>query len=226
MIILTGASGGIGKEMLWDLSELDDVIGIYNSSKPSCEINGRVSLQKVNLNVQDEVDYFIEMNKTVLSNITIVHGAGLSEDGLAINYSKDMWENVLQVNLTANFMLTKALLPLMVKQKWGRVIHFSSIRVAPGTVSYSTTKYALLGMSRVLAKEYGKFNVTSNSLILGAFNTGMFQGLKSKVKKEMVGQIPSKKIGDVKNIVSAIGFIVESSFVNGAEITIDGGASV
>jgi len=77
-----------------------------------------------------------------------------------------------------------------------------------------------------LAKEYAKFNITSNSLILGAFNTGMFQGLKDKVKKEMINQIPSKKLGDVQDIVSAIKFIMDSPFVNGSAITIDGGATV
>jgi NAD(P)-dependent dehydrogenase (short-subunit alcohol dehydrogenase family) len=114
----------------------------------------------------------------------------------------------------------------MVKQKWGRVIHFSSIRVASGAISYTTTKHGLLGMSKVLAKEYAKFNITSNSLILGAFNTGMFQNLNKKVKKEMIDQIPSKEIGEVENIVSAIKFIVDSPFVNGASIRIDGGASI
>ena len=114
----------------------------------------------------------------------------------------------------------------MVKQKWGRIIHLSSIRVASGTLSYSTTKHGLLGMSKVLAKEYAKFNITSNCLILGAFNTGMFKGLKEKVKKEMINQIPSRKLGDIESIANAIKFIVNSPFVNGASIQIDGGASV
>ena len=226
MIILTGASGGIGKEMLRDLSEMDDVIGIYNNSLPKLDVSEGISFQKINLSNEDEINVFIEKNKAILNNITVIHGAGISENSLAINHKKDKWENVIEVNLTANFLLTKALIPLMIKQKWGRVIHFSSIRVSSGTLSYSTTKHGLLGMSKVLAKEYAKFNITSNSLILGAFNTGMFQSLKEKVKKEMINQIPSRKLGNVKDIVSAIKFIVDSPFVNGASIRIDGGASV
>ena len=226
MIILTGASGGIGEEMLRDLSELDDVIGIYNNSLPKLYVNEGVSFQKLNLSNEDEINQFVEENKVILNNITVIHGAGLSENSLTINHKKDKWENVIDVNLTANFLLTKALIPLMIKQKWGRIIHFSSIRVASGTISYSTTKHGLLGMSKVLAKEYAKFNITSNSLILGAFNTGMFQNLNDKVKKDMISQIPSKKLGDVKNIVNAIKFIVDAPFVNGASIKIDGGATV
>tara|TARA_B100001013_G_C24622143_1_gene447639 strand:- start:1265 stop:1945 length:681 start_codon:yes stop_codon:yes gene_type:complete len=226
MIILTGASGGIGKEMLRGLSELDDVIGIYNSSIPKIDISDGISLQKLNLRNEDEINLFIEKNRAVLKNISVIHAAGTSQDSLAINHKLDEWENVIDVNLTANFLLTKALIPMMIKQKWGRVIHFSSIRVASGAISYATTKHGLLGMSKVLAKEYAKFNVTSNSLILGAFNTGMFQSLNERVKKEMINQIPSKNLGDVRNIVSAIKFIVDSPFVNGASIRIDGGASV
>jgi NAD(P)-dependent dehydrogenase (short-subunit alcohol dehydrogenase family) len=226
MIILTGASGGIGEEMLSGLSKLDDVIGIYNSSTPKTDISKRVSLQKLDLRNENEINLFIQENKSILKNISVIHAAGTSEDNLAINHKLDEWENVLELNLTANFLLTKALIPLMVKQKWGRVIHFSSIRVASGAISYTTTKHGLLGMSKVLAKEYAKFNITSNSLILGAFNTGMFQNLNKKVKKEMIDQIPSKEIGEVENIVSAIKFIVDSPFVNGASIRIDGGASI
>jgi 3-oxoacyl-[acyl-carrier protein] reductase len=226
MIILTGASGGIGEEMLGGLSELDNVIGIYNNSLPKLDSNKGISFQKLDLSNEDQINGFVEKNKAILNNITLIHGAGISESSLAINHKKDKWENVLNVNLTANFLLTKALIPLMINHKWGRIIHFSSIRVASGTLSYSTTKHGLLGMSKVLSKEYAKFNITSNSLILGAFNTGMFQGLNEKVKADMISQIPSKKLGDVKNIVSAIRFIVDSPFVNGASIKIDGGATV
>lgn len=227
MIILTGASGGIGKEILQDLSEFDDVIAVYNNSQPKVDRSKKsILFQKLNLSNEDEINAFVEKNKAILNNITIIHGAGISENSLVINHKKSKWEDVIGINLTANFLLTKALVPLMVKQKWGRIIHLSSIRVASGTLSYSTTKHGLLGMSKVLVKEYAKFNITSNCLVLGAFNTGMFQNLREKIKREMINQIPSRKLGDVMNIANAIKFIVNSPFVNGASISIDGGASV
>jgi NAD(P)-dependent dehydrogenase (short-subunit alcohol dehydrogenase family) len=226
MIILTGASGGIGQEMLSDLIKFDDVIGIYNNSRPDISGANDIYFQKLNLCDEKDIEAFVDRNHDVLQNITIIHGAGISENSLAMNHKKDMWNKVLDVNLTGNFLLTKALIPIMLKQKWGRVVHLSSIRVAAGTLSYSTTKHGLLGMSKVLAMEYAKFNVTSNTLILGAFNTGMFQSLKEKVRKEMVTQIPSKRLGDIKNIVNAVEFLVKSPFVNGATIRIDGGASI
>jgi len=227
MIILTGASGGIGREMLKYLSQLDDVIAIYNNTPPPLADMGEgVSFYKLDLTNEEDINAFVRSNSDTLNNISLVHGAGVAESSLVVNHSNEKWETAISVNLTANFLLTKALIPLMISQKWGRIVHFSSIRVASGTLSYTTTKHGLLGMSKVLAKEYAKFNITSNSLILGAFNSGLFLGLKDKVKKEMINQIPSKKLGDVQDIVSAIKFIIDSPFVNGSAITIDGGASV
>jgi len=227
MIILTGASGGIGKEMLQYLSKLDDIIAIYNSSIPvMSQVNNTISFQKVDLNNENEIKDFVKNNLKKLKNISLIHAAGVSESSLAINHSKKMWETAIGINLMANFLLTKEIIPLMITERWGRIVHFSSIRVSAGTLSYTTTKHGLIGMSKVLAREYAKFNITSNSLVLGAFNTGMFEDLKNKVKDEMINQIPSKKLGDVKDIVNAIKFILNSSFVNGSTITIDGGASV
>ena len=226
MIILTGASGGIGSEMLSSLSERDDVIAIYNNSKLKF-MNGRSNIisYKLDVSSEEQIRSFVNNNAQILNKITLIHGAGVAESSLVINHSKDIWDRAIDVNLTANFLLTKALLPLMISQKWGRIVHFSSIRVSAGSLSYSTTKLGLLGLSKVLSKEYAKFNITSNALVLGAFNTGMFQDLKQKVKKELIDQIPAKKLGEVEDITRAVKFIMDSPFVNGAEITIDGGAT-
>jgi 3-oxoacyl-[acyl-carrier protein] reductase len=226
MIVLTGASGGIGKEMLTSLSKLDDVVAIYNNNIPEIiETSHKILPYKLDVSNERNVTGFVEDNLDILKNIILIHGAGVAKSNLTINHSKEMWDAAIDVNLTANFLLTKALLPLMIKQRWGRIVHFSSIRASAGTLSYTTTKQGLVGMSKVLAKEYAKFNITSNALILGAFDTGMFQSLKEKIKNELINQIPAKKLGKVQDIVRAIDFIIDSPFVNGAEITIDGGAS-
>jgi len=226
VIILTGASGGIGKEMLSSLSELDDVIAIYNTTKPEIiESCSNITYYKLDISSQDHIKNFVSDYSQALNKITLIHGAGVAESSLVVNHTKEMWDTAIEVNLTANFLLTKALLPLMISEKWGRIVHFSSIRVSAGTISYTTTKRGLLGLSEVLSKEYAKFNVTSNALVLGAFDTGMFRNLKQKVKKELIDQIPGKKLGDVADISRAVKFIMESPFLNGAEITIDGGAT-
>ena len=81
---------------------------------------------------------------------------------------------------------------------------------------------ATLGLSKVISLEYGKFNITSNTIRLGNFNTGMYKKLSKSKQEELINQIPSKKLGDFKDIVSTINLIIKSNYINGAEINIDG----
>ena len=131
----------------------------------------------------------------------------------------------MQANLKAGFLLTKYLLPIMINIGYGRNI-FTSSRGAldgdVGAIAYSTSKAGILGMSKVLAKEYARFNITSNVLLLGAFETGMFNKLSTKSQQEIIKKIPSKKCGDISNIANAINFCIRSDYVSGSVISIDG----
>jgi 3-oxoacyl-[acyl-carrier protein] reductase len=225
MIILTGASGGIGQEIINHLCVLDDVIGFYNTTYPDNHESSKITYEKVNIEDKSEVDCFVENWKSKLSNITLVHCAAAKSDGLAVNYSLADWDKVFGVNLRGNFILTQALLPHMMKDNWGRVIHISSqgaIDGDVGTMAYSASKSGLIGMSRVLGKEYARFKITSNVLVLGAFETGLFLELSDKQKDNIQKKIPSKNLGDSSNIVNAIDFLIKSEFVNGSTINIDG----
>ena len=226
MIILTGASGGIGQEIINHLCKLDNVIGFYNTTHPDSYKGSKIIYEKVNIEDKSEVDCFVENWKSKLSNITLVHCAAAKADGLAVNYSLTDWDKVVGVNLRGNFILTQALLPRMMEDNWGRVIHISShgaIDGDVGTIAYSASKSGLIGMSRVLGKEYARFKITSNVLVLGAFETGLFLELSDEQKNNIQKKIPSKKLGDSSNIVNAIEFLIKSDFVNGSTISIDGG---
>lgn len=226
MIILTGATGGIGRAILPYLLEIDSVIGIYNNTKPKKISNDKLSYERVNLEKIIDIRNFLKKWKNRLSHITIVHAATLKIDGIAANYSQSNWERMMRVNLRGNFLLNQALLPFMIKEQWGRIIHISSlggIQGSTGTIAYSTTKTGLLGMSRVLAKEYARFNITSNVLTIGYIKVGLFNSLKKELKRRILEQIPSKRLGDSSNIANAIEFLIKSDYVNGATINIDGG---
>lgn len=226
MIILTGASGGLGRDLIGLLAEMDDVIGLYNKNEPPASGNSRITYEKLNLRDGAEIETLIKKRVNQLSKITLVHGAANKIDGLAIKYEEDAWDSVMDVNLKGNFILTKMLLQRMVDEKWGRIINLSStggMRGDSGTLAYSASKTALLGMSRVLAKEYGRFNITSNILALGYFKSGMIEALGEELRNELRREIPSMKFGDVKNIAYAIDFLIKSDYTNGAVIHIDGG---
>ena len=114
----------------------------------------------------------------------------------------------------------------MIKNNFGRIIHFSSTKVLDGEVGtalYSASKSFLNGLSASIAREYGKFNITSNVLSLGYFNSTLWEAIPNKIKKERLKDIPSRKLGSTKNISNAIEFIINSEYVNKSTIKIDGG---
>jgi len=226
MIILTGSTCGIGKEIVNYLSEMDSVIGIYNRSLPTSPQSDKLTYEKLNIENREDISDFVKRCKQRLSRITLIHCAAAKIDEIAANYKKSDWDHVMEVNLSGNFLLTQAMLAYMIKERWGRIIHISSrggIDGTPGTIAYSTTKTGLIGMSRVLAKEYARFNITSNVLVLGTFETGMFLKLRDEIRKKILNQIPSKAFGKVSNIANAIEFLIKSEYVNGSSINIDGG---
>ena len=227
MIILTGSTGGIGSEGLKELSLIDSVFAIYNSTKPNNEnlkLNN-VEFYKLDVTSEQEIFKFIKLNKNRFKNLTLINLAGVSSGGLLINFNQDDWEKVFKINITSNFLLSKYLIPFMIKDKWGRIIHFSSIASGQGVGAYSSSKEAINGLSKSISKEYGRFNITSNILKLGAFDIGMLNKLSTKEKKSFTDAIPNKTLGSADNIVNAIIFIIKSNFLSGSSITIDGGAT-
>ena len=226
MIVLTGASGGIGSVLVRKLTEFDEVIGLYNKTFPQKEVKSNLIYEQLDLIDENKVARFIKKNEDKLSKITVVHCAAIKKDNLSASFKMEDWDNLFGVNLRGNFILTKHLLIKMIRDNWGRIIHFSSKgseEGAPGTIAYSASKTALFGMSRVLCKEYAKFNITSNVISLGAFDTGLYSTLSQKYKNEIISKIPSNKLGKISDIANAIKFIIDSEYVNGSIITIDGG---
>ena len=226
MIILTGASGGIGKAILPMLAKLDNVIAIYHSKYPDIKGLDGASAYQMDITSENQVNKFIEIMKGKLAKPVLIHAAALSRDGLVADYDTEDWEQVINVNLRGDFLLTKATLKLMISENWGRIIHISSVagmRGIPGTIAYSAAKTGLIGMSRVLANEYARFGITSNVIILGYFNTGLIETLSEKMRNKIIGSIPSGHLGEPKNIVNAIDFIMKSEYANGSSISLDGG---
>jgi len=226
MIILTGASGGIGQAILPSLAELDNVIAISHSKAINVEHLDGVESHQVNLTSESEVNEFVLKIKSKISKVVLIHAAVISIDNLAVKFETEDWNQSINLNLNGNFFLTRALLTSMIEDGWGRIVHMSSIAATKGvsgTIAYSTSKTGLLGMSKVLANEYARFGITSNVLIPGYLDTGLIDTLDEKSRLKILGSIPSKKLGSPSNIVNAINFLIKSEYVNGSSINIDGG---
>ena len=226
MIILSGSSGGVGKDMTPSLLKLDDVIGIFNTSAVESH-NEKLVYEKLDVSSAGAVKAFAKKWGPNISNITLINAAAVKKDALVINHSEDDWDRIMDVNLKGGFLMIKAFLPYMISQNWGRIIHLSSlgaIQGASGTIAYSAGKSALFGMSRVLAKEYARFNITSNILVLGYFETGLYNSLSDAEKKRLLEKVPSKSLGKAADIANAVEFLIKSGYVNGSSINIDGGS--
>ena len=225
MIILTGISGGIGLPLAKQVSKIDQVIWIYKNNKPEINIKNVTFLQ-CDISVEKQLT---KLDKYIRSDdqLILISAAAVKFDSLLINQSFSNWKKMIDINLGSNFLICKYLIKKMIFSKWGRIIFFSSTgakRGDLGTAGYSASKTGLYGLSKVISKEYGQYNITSNVFELGAFEAGMYKRLNEKQKMKIINKLPNKKLGTINEITLAIKLLIKSSFINGSIIKIDGGA--
>ena len=136
----------------------NQIYGTYNKNKISVS-NKNIFLHQLDLNNEDCIKEFVESIKKNLSKIVIINFAAYKKDELIINYNKSDLDDAFNINVFSNFFLSKYLTPIMINNKWGRIIHISSEKALRGTVGssiYSSSKSALVGLSRGIAKEYAR----------------------------------------------------------------------
>lgn len=225
MIVLVGASGGIGKEIVGHLASLDSVVATYNSHKLKLS-SKRIKQIKLNLLSKKEVDAFAVSLARSKQKITFINLAALSPDNLLVQTTDAVWERTFRINVHSTLSILRHILPKMVQDKWGRVILTSSVVAENGVVgagAYSSSKSALLGLNKTIALEYGRFHITSNLLTLGYFDKGLIETLPANAKTEILQRISCRKFGSVKDIFEAIRFILKTEYLNGSVIRLDGG---
>jgi NAD(P)-dependent dehydrogenase (short-subunit alcohol dehydrogenase family) len=157
--------------------------------------------------------------------LILVNNAGVTADGLAIRMPDDDWARVIDTNLNGAFNCTKRGLEDMLKARWGRIVNVSSIsaeRGNSGQANYAASKAGLLGFTRVIAKEMGKRNITSNAVTPGFIETEMTAELPAK---ELAAAIPAARIGQPDEVAAAVSFLVsdQAAYINGATLAVDGG---
>ena len=227
MIVLTGASSGIANEILHNLCNLDQVLALYNTNNNIEKIKNK-NLIPIKIDLDDEKKIQNLVNKYLINQkkIIVINLASIKIDSLILNQKIEDAEKVFKINYFAPLILAKYITPIMIGNKWGRFIFFSSTfgdNGDLGTSSYTSSKLSLVGLSKILSLEYGKFNITSNVIRLGIFRTGLFSNLSLEKQKELVHMIPSKKTGDFNDIFLTIKLLIEAKSISGAEINIDQG---
>ena len=229
MFLIIGASSDVGNEIVKDLIKYDDVLLTYRNKNNLKKIKAnkyKIFYEKLDLTNYQNIDKFLKKYSKLLKNIKFINLATAKSDKIIINLNTIDIQNVFKVNVLSNIYLCKKLLPLMIQQKFGRFIFFTSKRASRGDVGislYSSSKEAISGFSKCLAKEYFDYNITSNCIKLGYFKTKLFEKIPKKIKSKLINQIPNNKLGNLRNINNVIHTIVDSEYINGSTIDVDGG---
>ena len=234
--LITGAGRGIGKTIalklavsgadtiLVDMSpEIDDVRKEIAGMKRKC-----LTFQ---VDVTDLEAIYAMVNNIIeeLGEIHIlVNNAGITQDNLFMRMKPEQWSKVIDVNLNGVFNVTKAVIRSMVKQRYGKIINISSVvgfSGNPGQVNYSSTKSALVGFTKSLAREVGTRGVTVNAVAPGFIDTAMTQALNESQQEAILQQIPLGRMGDAGDIANAVAFLAskEASYITGTVLHVNGG---
>ena len=232
IVLVTGASRGIGLEAAKHFSkEGYKVIGTSRGDFNLGELIGderAISAQLDLMSKESIKNLFAELKSEDLLPSVLVNNAGITKDQLFLRMKDEDWDDVIETNLNGLFRVTKAFIKPMVKNKFGRVINISSVAGLMGNsgqVNYSSSKSAMVGFSRSLAKELGSRNITSNVVAPGFIETDMTTFLNDDEKVEVSKNIPMKRFGTVQDVAKCIVFLAsdEANYITGQVISIDGG---
>ncbi len=158
----------------------------------------------------------------------LVNNAGITRDGLILRMKPEDWDAVLRVNLTGAFNFCKAAVPLLIKQRWGRIVNISSVVGAMGNagqVNYAASKAGLLGLTKSLAREVASRGVTVNAVAPGFIDTAMTQALSEKAREALLAQIPAGRLGQAGDVADAVGYLASEAagYVTGQVLHVNGG---
>ena len=229
-IFISGASRGIGKSMAQHFAKSN--FNVVGTSRNNFKFDNNLeNLFPIKLDVtsrNDVKDCFDELKSKNLLPDILINNAGITADQLFLRMSDDDWDNVINTNLTGTYNLTKIFLKNMIKNKFGRIINISSISGLmgnPGQVNYSSSKAALNGFTKSLAKEVGSRNITVNCVAPGFIDTDMTSYIGDNERNEILKQIPLNKFGLPEDISKLVMFLMsdDASYITGQTISIDGG---
>jgi len=236
--LVTGASGGIGAEIAKALHAQGATVGLTGTrvealEKVAAEIGEeRVHILPCNLSDDEALAALPKQATDAMGSLDIlVNNAGLTRDNLAMRLKDDDWDTVLNVNLTAAFKLSKAVLRGMMKKRWGRIIGITSIVGVtgnPGQTNYAASKAGMIGYSKSLAYEVGSRGITVNCLAPGYIATAMTEELSDDVKDGMLTKIPAGRMGNPDEIAAGVVYLAsdEAQYVTGQTLHINGGMAM
>lgn len=228
--LITGASGAIGSACAKILHSLGAEVIISGTNREkletlASELNNNCKIRPCDLhNAEDCHKMIEEMPKLDI----LVCNAGITRDMLAIKMSDESFDEVIQINLKASFILNRAALQKMIRAKYGRIINISSVVGVsgnPGQANYCASKAGLIGMTKALALEVASRNITVNAVAPGFIVSDMTNKLTEEQKEAILSRVPVKSMGSPEDIANSVAFLasLEARYITGHTLHVNGG---
>ena len=232
-VFITGGTSGIGFSILENFYKLEaDIFTIGTNVENLKTIQNnfpKIKTSNFNLENHQKIEELVKEAKEKLGGLDIIiNNAGITKDNLAIRMSDEEWNKVININLTAVFLICKHSIKVMMKQNSGSIINISSIVGHTGNfgqANYSSAKAGIIAMSKSLAKEYAKKNIRVNCISPGFIDTKMTKSINEEFKKKLIENIPMGKLGNGNDIANCAVFLASdlSSYITGETIHVNGG---
>lgn len=235
--LVTGATGGIGAAVARALHAQGATVAISGTRAEvletlAAEIGSRVHVLPCNLSDKEAVEKLVPSAEEKMEKLDIlVANAGVTKDNLFVQMHDDEWDQVIAINLTSTFRLTRAAVKGMMRRRFGRVIGISSVVGVtgnPGQGNYTASKAGMIGMMKSVAAEYAKRNVTANCIAPGFIATPMTDKLNEKQREAILGRVPAGKLGTPADVAAAAVYLAsnEAAYLTGQTLHINGGMAM
>lgn len=234
--LVTGASGGIGGAIAEALASKGAQIALTGTRMEALEAAktriGGGEIFQCNLSDDGAPQNLVKAVEEKMGSLDIlVSNAGLTRDGLLLRMKEEDWQNVLDVNLSAYFRLSKACLRGMMKRRHGRIIGITSVVGATGNAgqaNYAASKAGMIGFTKSLAQEVASRGITANCIAPGYIATAMTEDLAEAQKEKLMDAIPAGRMGEGHDIAAAVVYLAsdEASYVTGETLHVNGGMAM
>jgi 3-oxoacyl-[acyl-carrier protein] reductase len=236
--LVTGASGGIGGAIAKALHGQGAHVVLSGTradalDRLKAELGVRASAAPCNLSVAAEVEELMKKAEAAAGAPIdiLINNAGITRDNLFMRMKDEEWDQVIAVNLTAAFRLSRAALRNMMKKRWGRIVTITSVVGVtgnPGQGNYAAAKAGLIGMTKALAAEVASRNITVNCVAPGFVATAMTDALTPDQKAAILTRVPAGRLGDSKDVAAAVVYLAseEAQYVTGQTLHVNGGMAM
>jgi len=232
-ILITGATGGIGKELVKKFLSLDGNVLATGTKIEKLDALKKefpkVNILKFDISNHSKIEEFIDNVSSQLTGLDVlVNNAGINMDNLSIRMKDEEWKKVIDVNLGSTFFLCKYAIKKMLKNKYGRIVNITSIVGHTGNLgqsNYAASKAAIIAMSKSLAIEYARKKITINCVSPGFIQSKMTDNIVESIKSVLTSRIPMSKLGTGEDVSNTVAFLSSdsASYITGETIHVNGG---